>query len=272
MMHETVPHTAWLQDPPPPMPRPGLRGWWRVMRRGGPICAVILGGLIATLLLRPAERLRHGGGRPWTSRVTVAVCRIALRLLGLRLDRRGIPQQSAGAWVANHVSWLDILVLNATGRVVFVSKAEVAGWPGIGWLARATGTVFVTRDRRAAAGDVSRVQARLAQGQVLVFFPEGTSTDGQRVLPFKPTLLAPLIAAGLPVQAVTLAYHAPAGADPRIYGWWADMALGPHLLTTLAHRRQGRVRVTHHAPRHTGPDDDRKRLAQQLMQDVSSAL
>ncbi|SEN26161.1 lyso-ornithine lipid acyltransferase [Loktanella fryxellensis] len=243
-----------------------------MLRRAVPMVAVIFGGLIAALLLRPLERLRHGDGRPWTAGLTVGVCRVALRLLGLKQDRRGTPLQSGGAWVANHVSWLDILVLNAGGRVVFVSKAEVARWPGIGWLARATGTVFVTRDRRAAAADVARLRSRLAQGQVLMFFPEGTSTDGLRVLPFKPTLLAPLIAAGLPVQAVTLTYRAPAGADPRIYGWWGDMDLGPHLLATLAHRRQGTVTVTYHAPRPTTPGDDRKDLAHHLMQDVKSAL
>jgi lyso-ornithine lipid O-acyltransferase len=97
--------------------------------------------------------------------------------------------QHKGALVANHASWLDIFTLNACDRIYFVSKSEVAGWPGIGWLARATGTVFINRQGREAQMQKLLFEARLRAGHRLLFFPEGTSTDGQRVLDFKSTLL-----------------------------------------------------------------------------------
>lgn len=152
-----------------------------------------------------------------------------------------------GAVVANHSSWLDILVLNAAMPVFFVSKSEVAGWPGINILTRVTNTHFVTRDPRLAREQAAEFAERTRAGHRLLFFPEGTSTDGQRVLPFKPTLfqgfLDPALPQGLAVQPMTAIYHAPPGRDPRFYGWYGDMALGPHLLAVLAQPRQGHVTV-----------------------------
>lgn len=263
---------TWVGDPPPAAPAFGPRTILRILRRAIPIGTLVFGGLAILLALRPVEAAINGARRPWTPRITQGVCRGALWLLGLRRVSVGEPMTNGGALVSNHVSWLDIFVLNAGGSVVFVSKAEVARWPGIGWLARATGTVFVTRDRHAAQRDVARVRDRLALGQTLVFFPEGTSTDGQRVLPFKPTLFAPLIALEMPVQPVTLSYHAPAGADPRVYGWWGDMDFGPHLLSTLAHRRQGQVTVTYHPVRALTETCDRKALAFDLTQCIKNVL
>ena len=263
---------TWTGEPAPVPPRITPRIWIRILRRAVPMAALVFGGLAILLALRPVEALLNGPRRPWTPHITRFVCLGALWLMGLRRVAVGTPMQGGGALVANHVSWLDIFVLNAGGCVVFVSKAEVAGWPGIGWLARATGTLFVTRDRHAAGQDVARVRDRLALGQTLVFFPEGTSTDGQRVLPFKATLFAPLIAMEMPVQPVTLSYRAPQEADPRAYGWWGDMDFGPHLLSTLAHPRQGSVTVSYHPIRQTVAGTDRKRLAQDLTQDVRNAL
>ena len=263
---------TWTGDPPPAAAPFGLRTGLRIARRALPMALLVFGGLAVLLALRPLEIARHGAQRPWTPRITRTVCRGALWLMGLNRCTVGQPLRGRGALVSNHVSWLDIFVLNAGGCIVFVSKAEVARWPGIGWLARATGTVFVTRDRRAAAQDIARVRERLALGETLVFFPEGTSTDGLRVLPFKPTLFAPLIALALPVQPVTLSYDAPAGADPRAYGWWGDMDFGPHLLSTLSIRRQGRVTVTYHPVLDLAPQTDRKALAARLTEQVRDAL
>ena len=263
---------TWAGEPPPMRLRLTPLTVLRVVRRAIPVAALVFGGLAVLLALRPVEAALHGAHRPWTPRITLGVCRGALRLIGLRRIAVGEPLRGRGALVANHVSWLDIFVLNAGGCVVFVSKAEVARWPGIGWLARATGTVFVTRDRNAAYRDVALVRDRLALGQTLVFFPEGTSTDGLRVLPFKPTLFAPLIALEMPVQPVTLSYHAPVGDDPRAYGWWGDMDFGPHLLSTLAHPRQGRVTVIYHAVCHLTSGTDRKTLALDLTRQVRTAL
>lgn len=149
--------------------------------------------------------------------------------------------------VANHSSWLDIFVLNAAMPVFFVSKSEVASWPGINILTRVTDTHFVTRDPRLATQQAEEFAARTRAGHRLLFFPEGTSSDGRRVLPFKPTLfqgfLDPALPGTLAIQPMSAHYHAPPGRDPRFYGWWGSMALGPHLLAVLAEPRQGSVTV-----------------------------
>ncbi len=162
------------------------------------------------------------------------------------------PMRGPGAAVANHSSWLDIFVLNAAMPVFFVSKAEVARWPGINILTRVTRTHFVARDPRLARQQATELAARTGAGHRLLFFPEGTSSDGRRVLPFKPTLfqgfLDPALPDGLAVQPISATYHAPPGRDAGFYGWFGDMALGPHLLAVLAQPRQGRVTVTLHPP------------------------
>ncbi len=261
------------QDAPPPETQPMTpRVLLRVLRRAVPMGTLVFGGLALLVALRPIEIAFYRAHRPWTPHITRRVCQGALWLMGLRCDVIGMPMPQGGALVSNHVSWLDIFVLNAGGCVVFVSKSEVARWPGIGWLARATGTVFITRDRRAAARDVALLTAKLELGQTLVFFPEGTSSDGVQVMPFKPTLFAPLIALGMHVQPVTLSYVAPKGAVPRVYGWWGDMDFGPHLVAMLALPQQGHVTVTYHPPRTLAPSMDRKALAQDLTEQVRSAL
>jgi 1-acyl-sn-glycerol-3-phosphate acyltransferase len=170
-----------------------------------------------------------------------------------------------GAVVANHGSWLDIFALNARKRIYFVSKAEVANWPGIGWLAKATGTVFINRDPREAKVQKEVFEARLMAGHKLLFFPEGTSTDAVRVIPFKPTLFAAFFSEHLRnemyVQPVTVMYHAPKGEDARFYGWWGDMDFGPHLLKVLAQAPQGKVELVYHMPVKVSDFVNRKALS-----------
>ncbi len=256
-------------DPPPAPPRRGLTGRlagglrlaWRL-----PVMAlVVFGGLALLLALRLVERPLCGLRRPVTPFITQGVCCVVLAVLGLRLRARGQPMRGRGAMVANHVGWVDIFVLNALQRVYFVAKSEVAGWPGIGWLARATGTVFINRNARDARLQKEIFEARLRAGHHLCFFPEGTSTDGLRVLPFKPTLFAAFFTAGLAdilhVQPVSLVYTAPPGADPRHYGWWGEMAFFPHLLATAAAPGGGAVQVIFHPPVTPAQAGDRKALA-----------
>ena len=181
------------------------------------------------------------------------------------MPAHGTPMQAAGAVVANHTSWLDIFVLNSLQRVYFVSKSEVAKWPGIGWLARATGTVFIERNPAQARAQTELFQSRLQVGHKLLFFPEGTSTDGLQVLPFKPTLFQAFFAeplrSQLKIQPVSVVYHAPKGADVRFYGWWGDMSFEQHLFVTLAAARQGRVDLVYHEPLSVADFKDRKALA-----------
>lgn len=267
---------TWHPDTTPKPPRPSGMGWVRVILRGGAIIAVLVAGLVVKLGVRLPEWLIHGAGRPWSPGVTQWVCKICLWLLGIRHRTRGTPMAEGGATVANHSSWLDILALNAARRVIFVAKAEVSGWAGIGWLARATGTLFIRRDRREAQAHVAAMAERLALGQQLVFFPEGTSTDGLRVLAFKTTLFAafddPRLHDTAHLQAVTIRYTAPAQAEAGFYGWYSTMDLGPHLLAVLAASPQGAVEVVFHTPVSAKQIGNRKALAKHLEAQVRAGL
>ncbi|MFN3936120.1 MAG: lysophospholipid acyltransferase family protein [Gemmobacter sp.] len=251
-------------------------GWVRAGLRGGALAAVTYGCLVLLLLMRLVERPLFGLQRPVTPWITQFVCRSAFVILGIRFVTRGRPMRLKGAVVANHASWLDIFTLNAPQRIYFVSKAEVAGWPGIGWLARATGTVFIRRKGSDAMAQKNLFEARLRAGHKLLFFPEGTSTDGLRVLPFKSTLFAAFFADGLDrilhVQPVSVIYRAPEGEDPRFYGWWGDMEFGPHLLKLLAAPRQGSVEVVFHPPVKVSDFPGRKELAAHCEAAVRSAF
>lgn len=257
---------TWRTDEPEPASAPLAAGARiRGLVRGAVLGTVTYGCLALLLLLRLVEWPIFGLRRPVTPWITQAVCRSALAILGIRLTVEGAPMRVPGAMVANHASWLDIFTLNAVARIYFVSKAEVAGWPGIGWLARATGTVFVTRKGADALAQKTLFTARLRAGHRLLFFPEGTSTDGRRVLPFIPTLFAAFfddaLRGAMHVQPVSVTYIAPPGADPRFYGWWGTMDFGPHLMRVLAQAPQGAVRVVFHAPLRVADFADRKALA-----------
>ncbi|MDZ4392184.1 lysophospholipid acyltransferase family protein [Cypionkella sp.] len=232
------------------LPRIGAMGWLRVALRGGALGLFTYSGLLLLLLLRLIERPLFGQTRPWTPFITQTVCKLAFLILGLPLVVHGKPMQGKGAVVANHASWLDIFALNAVQRGYFVAKSEVERWAAIGWLARATGTVFVARKGTEAKRQQAIFEERLRAGHKLMFFPEGTSTDAIRVLPFKSTLFGAFYTHGLDhilsIQPVSVIYHAPTGQDARFYGWWGEMDFAPHLVQVLAARRQGRVQVMFH--------------------------
>jgi 1-acyl-sn-glycerol-3-phosphate acyltransferase len=239
---------TWREGKPPELTGPkGLRDWLRVLRRGVPAVAILLIGVALILPLRLVERLFHSDRRPWTGPHVQLICRLVLICFGLRWRREGQAMKGPGAVVANHSSWLDILTMNAAMPVFFVSKAEVRSWPGINILTAVTNTHFVIRDPRLARQQAAEFAGRVGAGHRLLFFPEGTSTDGCRILPFKPTLfqgfLDPALPSDLAIQPMSVNYHAPRGHDPRFYGWWSDMDLGSHLLTVLSARPQGSVSV-----------------------------
>lgn len=265
---------TWDSDEPIETERISAPGWLRVILRGLVLGTVVFGGLLVLLLVRLVERPLSGVDRPVTPYITQGVCRTALFILGMRLLVRGPRLRVRGAVVANHSSWLDIFALNARKNVYFVSKSEVASWPGIGWLARATGTVFIRRDPRDVKAQVALFEERLRHGHRLLFFPEGTSSDTLRVLPFKPTLFAPFFGDALihemRIQAVTVIYHPPEGKDPRFYGWWGDMGFGEHLIKVLAQHPQGKIELVYHEPVRIDAFPNRKTLARKLEEQVRS--
>lgn len=263
--------TSWSPPEAPRYPKP--TPWQRLKAaiRFVTLVLVLTLGLVSKLLIRLLERPVFGTHRPWSPQITRAVCRLALKVMGLPLQVTGQPMIQRGASVANHCSWLDIFVLNACQSVYFVAKSEVASWPGIGLLAKATGTVFIKRDRSEARAQEAVFAQRLRDGHRLLFFPEGTSTDGSLVIPFKSTLFAaffnPSLKADLWVQPVSVRYWAPDGARGYHFGWWGDMDFAPHLLFLLSHGG-GAVRVSFHEPLKISDWPDRKVLARHCEQVV----
>ncbi len=196
--------------------------------------------------------------------------RICCRIMGMRVVVTGRPSTARPTlFVSNHLSYLDIEVLGSCLPASFVAKAEVAGWPLFGLLAKLQRTVFV--DRRVSSTGRQRrdIEVRLEAGDNLILFPEGTSSDGNRTLPFKSALFAvaalPVDGRPLTVQPVSLACTAldgiPLGRRLRsLYAWYGDMDMAPHLWNVAC---QGRltVHVVFHEPTDISAFGSRKALA-----------
>jgi 1-acyl-sn-glycerol-3-phosphate acyltransferase len=258
--------TTWISEDGEPIDKKiSFLGWLLLFTRGGTIIFVITIGLFLKCSLRLFERPLFGNRRPVTPYITVLVSRVSLWLLSISVKRFGSPLKKAGALVANHSSWLDIFALNSSQRLYFVSKSEVAKWPGIGLLAKATGTLFIRREAKEAIAQKKLFEQRMKMGHKLLFFPEGTSTDGMRVLPFKSALFQAFFDLDLNsecfIQPVTVTYFAPVNEDPRFYGWWGDMSFTVHLLKTIASRRQGSIEIRYHDPLLVSNFESRKDLA-----------
>jgi 1-acyl-sn-glycerol-3-phosphate acyltransferase len=219
--------------------------------------AILVGTAIAvvTLVLIPFQWAAVALELPARRRIPVLYHRIVCALLdvhvtvvGRRLDERPL------LIVSNHVSWLDISVISSVTPVVFVAKQEVAGWPLFGLLAKLQRSVFVDRTQRQKTPDVNaEIARRLAGGDPVLLFGEGTSSDGNRVLPFRTALVGAardaLAAAGhtrrVWIQPLSVAYTGlhgfPLGRQHRpVVAWYGDFALGPHLLGVL---RRGAIDV-----------------------------
>ena len=203
--------------------------------------------------------------------------RAGLWLIGLRLVVRGKPVAS-GALVANHCSWADILTLRSVKLMYFVAKAEVRSWPAIGFITAVTGTIYIERQRSQAKQQEQVLRDRIAADQLLIFFPEATSTDGLRVLPFKSSLFSAFFhdhrGADLWIQPVTVRYTpAPgSGLPPSFYGWWGDMELGSHVWAVMSRSFGGRAEVTFHKPVKPQAFRDRKALAEHCTAVVARGL
>ena len=193
-----------------------------------------------------------------TSRRLLRVFRIETQFTG------DIP--SSGLLVSNHLSYLDILVLSALAPCVFVAKREVKHWPVFGWFAKRAGTVFVPREQRSQAiQTVNEIEAALQTGVLVVLFPEGTSSGGETVLPFKSSLLEPAARQTHSLTAGLLQYELRDGDASEEVCYWKDMTLVPHLINLCSKRTvQASVRFNHLREGNA----DRKQLARQLHAEV----
>jgi 1-acyl-sn-glycerol-3-phosphate acyltransferase len=168
----------------------------------------------------------------------------------------------SGLLVSNHLSYLDIPALVSITPAVFVSKADVRRWPLFGWLAALGGTVFVERERRTHVGAVNReIQNALDDGVLVVVFPEGTSSNGETVLPFRSSLLEPAAAGGHEISTAWLHYDLADGDAKSEVCYWGDHTFFPHLLNLLGKKS---VRATVRFGKFHRLTDDRKELAKQL--------
>ena len=192
--------------------------------------------------------------------------RRTLRALNVDVSVSGrVP--AAGFLVSNHLSYLDILVLSSITPAIFVSKSEVRGWPVFGWIARRAGTLFIERAKRSDVARVNDEAERLLDaGMLLVVFPEGTSSDGREVLPFKSSLLEPIVGHRHPLSVAHISYEVEDGDAGEDVCYWGDMTFGPHLLKLLTKRRVF-ASVTFTAVERSA--DCRKELARQLHSEVS---
>lgn len=201
--------------------------------------------------------------------------RIMLRLMGVRLSVVGAPLTQPGVMLANHASWADILAIRACRRVNFVSKADVRAWPWIGWIAEQCDTVFIERRRSASKTQEDVLLTRLRRGERLCLFPEATSTDGRRVLPFRSALLSapfdPAVRDAILAQPVTVNWIAPAGLPAEFYCWWGGMPFEGHIWDVVTRSRGGLVEVVFHEPRPVRDFADRKALARWAEDAVRSA-
>ncbi len=205
-------------------------------------------GLIGciSIVCIPAQMVMNRLGPRRTHKVPRFFHRAVCRILGVRVIVEGIPPRpdEKTLIVANHVSWLDIPVIGASRPVSFIAKLEIAGWPGIGVLAKLQRTIFIDRSRRShTAAIASEMGARLTGGDCVVLFAEGTTGDGTRILPFRSSLLGAVKEAldadadadgEVLVQPLAVLYvgrHGISGgrAERARLAWYGDMALGPHL-------------------------------------------
>ena len=182
-------------------------------------------------------------------------------LIGLKVRIIGAPADRTAngrpvIYVCNHTSWLDVLVFGAQLDACFIAKSEVATWPLVGWIARLGRTAFTSRQRSRTAGERDAMRERLDSGDSLILFPEGTSSDGSRVMPFRSAFLslaeAPTGAAQRPplVQPVSLVFDRLAGmpvgrSNRLVFAWYGDMNLASHAWPLLQMTGMGATMLLH---------------------------
>lgn len=244
-------------------------------------CVRLLVYFALTFALAPAQLLALLVGSRLRERIPLFYHGLCCRIFGLEVQVRG---QMATArpllFASNHTSYLDIMVVAALIPGSFVAKREVADWPLYGTLAKLQRTVFVVRDRRHAAQQRDEMTQRLIAGDALILFPEGTSNDGNRVLPFKSSLFAAahrgINGRTLTVQPVSVAYVAldglPLGRFLRpFYAWYGDMELAPHLWNVAGLGNATAV-VEFHPPAPPEAFASRKTLADYCYRQVAAGV
>ena len=215
-------------------------------------------------------------GLPGWGAIAVGYYRTLCWALGLRVRLVGEPvRDRAVLFVSNHASWADILAIGSVARIAFVAKIQVAKWPLVGTAARLQRTVFVDRSRRLQTGDsIAEMVQRLASGVSMVLFAEGTSNDGNRVLPFRSALIGAVREAaaraegGVLIQPMSICYTQlngiPMGRQHRpLVAWYGDLDFMPHIKAFMARGAYDAV-ISYGEPIAADASSDRKVLAKQV--------
>ncbi len=207
--------------------------FFRAVGRGLVVVAIIAAGCIELMVRRPKTRMERA---EWLNRV----CRRAIRLLGVEVRVEGRFPES-GALISNHLSYADIVVLASLHPCVFVSKVEIASWPVVGWMTTMAGTVYVARGHGGSAMKArAGMQAALDAKVPVVFFPEGTTSNGSGLLKFHSGLLGQVMEGGAAVRVAFLRYSLTADNGPGVSVsedvCWGDRGMGEHVFKFLGLR------------------------------------
>tara|TARA_B100001179_G_scaffold99837_1_gene70835 strand:+ start:758 stop:1540 length:783 start_codon:yes stop_codon:yes gene_type:complete len=208
------------------------------------LCKSIAALLVILLMLMPAGLAMLVGAERLRKRLVQATFRSLNAVLGIHVTLHGtMPEHRPLLMIANHSSYLDVLVLGGALPVSFTPKREIAGWPLIGLCAKIAGCVFVERTRAAISDAHNGITAFLKKGRVMCVFAEGTTNDGTALKPFRSALFSVAELPEVMVLPVTLIYQRAGGqaldvAGRRRLAWFGDDALLPHLWSVL---KQGRI-------------------------------
>ncbi len=207
----------------------------------------------------------------------IFVHRSMCRILGVNIYIKNVPSKTGPVFfVSNHTSYIDIFALGSMIKGSFIAKSEISGWPIIGHLAKLQKTIFIKRDRSALQEQKEVIKKRFDEGDDLILFPEGTTNDGNRILPFKSSLFSVVEGMDAFVQPVSISYVNldgwPLGRRLRpFFAWYADMALGPHLWRMAGLGRVD-VYVEFHEPVKASDFKSRKELSKYCEEHVEQGV
>jgi 1-acyl-sn-glycerol-3-phosphate acyltransferase len=216
--------------------QPGWRAWLRRVLRIAALAIATLALVIAWFLALPFTAFWANARRKWRRIVFQAWARTTLRVCSIRMHVVGELSVKPCFLVANHTSYVDVLVLAATVDATFVSMKELERWPLFGLMARQFGTVFIDRAKKRDLPTVNReIERAFERSDAVVIFPEGTHTRGDRVLPFRPSLLEPATRAGRPVTWAVIHYETSPRDVPASRAIpWVGMAFSRQVMVLLA--------------------------------------
>ena len=236
-----------------------LLGTWRALIIGFFACWALVESWIAMPFVPRERRLRARAA--WLTRWS----RLASLIMTLRTTAQGsIP--TSGLLVSNHLSYLDIIVLSSIQPCIFVAKRDIAGWPFFGALTTASGTIYVDRERRLASSQiVDAIRDAIASGSLVVLFPEGTSSNGETVLPFKSALLEAVVQLRCEVATVAIDYELDDGSVVEEVCYWRDTPFIAHLLNLW---RKREIRASCQFSPAKVRSGNRKEIATELREEI----